>query len=55
MIGTIVGGALDVPGFQRAMIVTAALMFLGGLVSWVGIRRVLPVTGAAHPRPITGV
>jgi EmrB/QacA subfamily drug resistance transporter len=42
MTGTIVGSTLDVAGFQRGMVVVAALMFLGGIVSWLGIRT--PVT-----------
>ncbi|ANP71187.1 MFS transporter [Cryobacterium arcticum] len=46
MTGTIVGSTLDVAGFQRAMVVVAALMFLGGIVSWLGIRRVVPVADA---------
>lgn len=39
LIGTIVGGALDLAGFHQAMIVTASLLALGGVVSWVGIRN----------------
>ncbi|MFI8593005.1 MFS transporter [Microbacterium sp. NPDC078428] len=38
-IGLIVGGRLDLDGFHRAAIVTAVLMLVGGLVSWVGIRN----------------
>jgi len=41
MTGTIVGSTLDVAGFQRAMVVVAALMFAGGIVSWLGIRTVV--------------
>ncbi len=52
LIGTIVGGALSVEGFQRAMIVTAALMFIGGIVSWVGIRKT--VMAPDVPPIITG-
>lgn len=51
LAGTIVGGTLDVPGFQRAMVVTATLMFIGGLVSWAGIRRVMPVADATDVAP----
>jgi len=47
MTGTIVGSALDVAGFQRAMVVVAALMFLGGIVSWLGIRRPVPTAEAS--------
>jgi MFS family permease len=39
LIGTIVGGTLDLPGFDRALVFTAALLALGGLVSFVGIRN----------------
>lgn len=39
LLGVVTGGALDPEGYQRAMIVSAALMGVGGLVSWVGIRR----------------
>jgi len=40
MIGTIVGGQLDLDGFHRGMIASATLLALGGVLSWVGIRRV---------------
>jgi EmrB/QacA subfamily drug resistance transporter len=46
MTGTIVGTTLDVAGFQRAMVVVAALMFAGGIVSWLGIRTAVPSTDA---------
>ena len=39
MLATIVGGQLDLDGFHRAAIVTAAMMVAGGLVSWAGIRN----------------
>lgn len=39
MLSTIVGGALDLGGFHNAAWVTAALLTLGGIVSWIGIRR----------------
>lgn len=39
MLSTIVGGSLDLGGFHSAAWVTAVLMALGGLVSWIGIRR----------------
>jgi len=44
MTGTIVGSTLDVAGFRRAMVVVATLMFLGGIVSWLGIRTAVPST-----------
>ncbi|WP_341978052.1 MFS transporter [Microbacterium sp. LTA6] len=39
VLSTIVGGTLDLDGFHSAAWVTAALMALGGVVSWIGIRR----------------
>jgi EmrB/QacA subfamily drug resistance transporter len=39
MVGTIVGGALDLDGFHRGLVVCAVLFVVGGVVSWVGIRR----------------
>jgi MFS family permease len=39
MIGLIVGEALDLNGFHRAAIVTAALFAAGGIVSFIGIRN----------------
>lgn len=38
--GVIVGSALTVDSFHRAIVVTAALLVLGGLVSFAGIRNV---------------
>ncbi|MBX3100083.1 MAG: DHA2 family efflux MFS transporter permease subunit [Salinibacterium sp.] len=39
MIGVIVAGTLDVEGFHRVIVVTAALLVLGGVVSFAGIRN----------------
>lgn len=39
MLSTIVGGTLDLDGFHSAAWVTAALLVIGGVVSWIGIRR----------------
>ncbi|WP_150306821.1 MFS transporter [Planctomonas psychrotolerans] len=39
MLSTIVGGTLDLDGFHNAARVTAASLFVGGVVSWIGIRR----------------
>jgi hypothetical protein len=39
MLGVIIAGALDVVSFHRVLIVTAALLFVGGIVSFVGIRN----------------
>jgi EmrB/QacA subfamily drug resistance transporter len=47
MTGTIIGETLDIAGFQRAMGVVAALMFAGGVVSWLGIRTPRSQTDAA--------
>ncbi|RWZ68014.1 DHA2 family efflux MFS transporter permease subunit [Labedella populi] len=38
-VGFVVGSILDLDGLHRALIVTAALLALGGLVSWFGIRN----------------
>lgn len=38
LVGLILGGALDLGGFHRAAIVTAALLAIGGAVSFAGIR-----------------
>lgn len=38
-IGTIVGTTLDLNGFYRGVIVTAALLFVGGVVSAIGIQN----------------
>ncbi|MPT15885.1 MAG: MFS transporter [Microbacterium sp.] len=48
MLSTIVGGTLDLGGFHNAAWVTAALLVLGGVVSWIGIRR-NPSEAAAPP------
>ena len=42
LVGAIVGGALDLGGFHRAMWATAALMAAGGVVAWLGIRNPAP-------------
>jgi EmrB/QacA subfamily drug resistance transporter len=39
MLSTIVGGTLDLGGFHSAAVVTAGLLVVGGIVSWIGIRR----------------
>lgn len=40
LLSTIVGGTLDLGGFHSAAWVTAVLFAVGGVVSWLGIRRV---------------
>ncbi|MBS1675582.1 MAG: MFS transporter [Actinobacteria bacterium] len=39
MLSTIVGGTLNLAGFHSAAFVTAGLFAIGGVVSWIGIRR----------------
>jgi EmrB/QacA subfamily drug resistance transporter len=39
MLAVIVGGALDLAGVHRAVTVTAAMLILGGIVSFLGIRN----------------
>lgn len=39
MLATIVGGTLDLTGFYRAAVVAAAMLALGGLISFLGIRN----------------
>ncbi|REJ07811.1 MFS transporter [Microbacterium bovistercoris] len=48
MISTIVGGMLDLNGFHSAALVTAGLMAAGGIVSWIGIRRIPAEAAAAE-------
>jgi len=38
MLGLIAGGELDLDGFRRVTVVSAALLVAGGIVSWLGIR-----------------
>jgi len=47
-LAPIVGGSLDLGGFHRAAVVTAALMAAGGLVAFAGIRR-LPASQEEAP------
>ncbi|MDQ7876592.1 MFS transporter [Microbacterium sp. QXD-8] len=46
LLATIVGGSLDIDGFHRAAIVTAALMIAGGVTSFLGIRNPERTTAA---------
>lgn len=58
LLSTIVGGTLDLDGFHSAAWVTAILFAIGGVVSWIGIRRnpVVPAdadaVAPAAPGPI---
>jgi EmrB/QacA subfamily drug resistance transporter len=50
MLAVIIGGSLDLTGVHRAMIVTAVLLMLGGVVSFLGIRNpVHDADSAARP------
>jgi EmrB/QacA subfamily drug resistance transporter len=51
LVGAIVGGALDLGGFHRAMWATAIAMVLGGVISWVGIRNPAAPGGDPDPDP----
>lgn len=48
-LAAITGGALDLAGFHRAAIVTAILLAIGGVVSWVGIRNPQRADTAEQP------
>lgn len=47
--GVITGGVLDVDSFHRALLVTAGLLVLGGLLSFAGIRSSRSTEGLAKP------
>jgi EmrB/QacA subfamily drug resistance transporter len=46
-IGVIVGTRLDVDGYHRVAIAIAALLVVGGMISWIGIRN--PVHAQSSP------
>lgn len=46
MLAGILGGSLDLDGFHRAAIVTAAMMIAGGVISFLGIRNTPPALTA---------
>lgn len=48
LLAAIVGGELDLEGFHRAAIATAALMTAGGVVSWFGIRNPVAASEVAE-------
>jgi len=54
MLSTIVGGTLNLGGFHDAARVTAALMAVGGIVSWIGIRRPAPERESDQPESVRG-
>jgi len=39
LIGLIIGETMDLAGFQRGLVVTAALLIAGGIVSAIGIQN----------------
>ncbi len=47
LLGLIVGAQLDVGGFKRGMLVTAILLFAGGIVSFIGIQNAKQPSAAA--------
>ncbi|MEX1080373.1 MAG: DHA2 family efflux MFS transporter permease subunit [Homoserinimonas sp.] len=51
-IGIIVGYELDLGGFHRGLIATAALLILGGLISWAGIRNSQPQTERSSEKAV---
>lgn len=50
-LAPIVGGSLDLGGFHRAAVVTAALMAVGALVAFAGIRRLPAEPAQPSPSP----
>jgi EmrB/QacA subfamily drug resistance transporter len=51
VLSTIVGGSLDLDGFHRAALVTAALLAAGGVVSFLGIRNHLSTRASRERAP----
>jgi predicted MFS family arabinose efflux permease len=51
MIGVIVAGTLDTGSYHRVIVVTAVLLIVGGVVSFVGIRNPAGVPAAAPAEP----
>jgi EmrB/QacA subfamily drug resistance transporter len=49
VLAVIVGGQIDLEGFHRAAVVTAALLALGGIASWAGIRNPAPAEATGAP------
>jgi len=44
--GVVLGPTLDLAGFHRALVLTAVLLALGGVVSWLGVRDTPRAAGA---------
>lgn len=51
-LGIIIGHQLDLTGFHRGLIATAALLILGGLISWAGIRNPLHKAEPSHEQTV---
>lgn len=49
MLGLIVGGVLNVESFHRVLVVVAALLVAGGVVSFIGIRNPAHIAKPAEP------
>ncbi|MCU1579948.1 MAG: family efflux transporter permease subunit [Rhodoglobus sp.] len=54
MIGVIVAGTLDTNSYHRVILVTAVLLIVGGVVSFVGIRNPAAVPAPASPTTPAG-
>ncbi|MFM9878420.1 MAG: MFS transporter [Rhodoglobus sp.] len=54
MLGLIIVGELDVDGFHRVLVITGALLIVGGIVSFVGIRNPRRVTEPSGEQATTG-
>lgn len=52
MIGVIVAGVLDAESYHRVLIVTAVLFFVGGAISFLGIRNPKRVAEPAEVQPV---
>lgn len=52
MLGLIVGGTLDVDSYHRVLVVVAALLIAGGVVSFIGIRNPAHVGKPVEPGPV---
>ncbi|WP_125132453.1 MFS transporter [Microbacterium sp. 10M-3C3] len=48
-LATILGGSLDLDGFHRAAVVTAILLAVGGVVSFLGIRNRMRTSAPTRP------
>jgi predicted MFS family arabinose efflux permease len=53
IVGVVIGGQLDVHGFRRAIVGTAILVAVGGVISFLGIRNATSVTSHRAARATT--